>query len=440
MANSPDGAQIERSIEQFLLAHPDGALWVGFSGGRDSSVLLHALSRLAAARARQLRALHINHGIHPDAQRWSQRAIAQAESWQVPIEVHRVALAGRPEVGEEARARAARHQVFRERLGPDDWILLAHHRDDQAETLLQRLISGAGLTGLAAMREATRIAGVRIGRPLLTVPGSLIAEYAQRHGLEPICDPANQDPRHERSWLRTQVLPLLAQRHPQITARLARTAGWMAESADWMSAQAELRRSERQGLDPTVLNIEDWGREPEPLRFELLAGWLDSLGQPRPGAVSFAHIESDLIEAREDANPQLRWGGGNLRRYRRSLVWVADRAVLPADWRVSWPIDRPLSLPNGLGDLRARGIAPDAQPALLEVSARAGGERFRPAANRPNRPLQHCLQELGVPPWERERLLLLWRAETLVAVLALDSGAVLLRNEGVEGWVFSVGA
>jgi len=429
---------VARALSEFLSANPDGRLRVGFSGGRDSAVLLTALAELEQARERDLRAIHIDHGLHPDSQQWAEHAVAMADKLALPISVTRVDLSGRSEVGTEARARQARREVYAQHMAAGDWVLLAHHREDQAETVLLRLLSGAGLNGLGAIRQVSPLGSAWVGRPLLSLPGSVIEEYAETRGVERLVDPANSDPQHERSWLRTQIMPQLALRHPEIAARLARTADWMQQSAGWMEQQAQLERAQRQGLDPATLDVRDWLSLPQPLRFEVLAGWLAELGLKRPGVVAFSQTESDLIAAREDANPQLRWSSGTLRRYRGHLAWVPMRASLAADYSVPWTLGESLPLPAELGQLNAVAALPSARPCALTVTVRRGGERFRQAPNRPNRTLQHWLQDLGVPPWERERLLLLWQADQLAAVLAADSGAVVLRNEAVDGWVFQM--
>ncbi len=431
--------QVAAAVDAFLRAHPHGRLWVGFSGGRDSATLLHALAQHPQAKSRQLRAVHIDHQLHPQSARWAKHARGQAEAWSVPIEVRQVDLRGRSEVGEEARARAARREVYAELLQAGDWMLLAHHREDQAETVLLRLFSGSGLVGMGAMRVVSAIGQGQIGRPLLGVSGDCVQAYADEHGIVALTDPANADPRHERSWLRTEILPRIAGRHPQISSRLARSAEWFAATADWLQQQAASERARRQGIDPAALNIADWQTLAEPLRHQIVSLWLRDLGLAEPGAVAFAHLESDLIAARSDANPGLRWGSGSLRRYRQSLVWVTDRDPLPDDWAADWTLAEPLSLPARLGLLRAEQVGEGDSKLRLKASLRRGGERFRPRPDRPSRPLQHCLQELGVPPWERQRLLLLSNEQELVAVLAIDSGAVVLRNDGITGWVFSLG-
>jgi len=434
-----DRDPVRAAVVSFLAANPHGRLRVGYSGGRDSAVLLSVLAGLDQAHARELTAVHVDHGLHPDSADWAEHAKRIADCLDVPIAVHRVDLRGRGEVGVEARAREARREVYAQHLAPGDWMLLAHHREDQAETLMLRLLSGAGLQGLGAMREVSSLGSARIGRPLLKLPGSAVEAYAQANQIVRINDPANADPQHERSWLRAEIMPQLTQRHPELSARLARTADWLQESAQWMAHQAQIERANRQGLDPAWLDVHDWSDLPQPLRYEVLAGWLEAMGQGRPGVVAYAHIESDLIGARVDANPQLRWGKGHLRRYRLALAWVPTRPKLSADWSASWSMQSALELPARLGQLHATAIVDSAVPRSLKVTSRRGGERFRQAVNRPNRPLQHWLQELGVPPWERERLLLLAdQSGCTLAILAADSGTVLMRNEALQGWAFEL--
>lgn len=432
-------------IEAFLRRWPDGRLRVGFSGGRDSSVLLALLAESAAARQRDLRAIHVDHGLHPESADWARLARQFAAKLDVPVELVRVELSGRREVGIEARARAARREVYARQLQVGDWILLAHHLRDQAETLLLRLYGGAGPAGLAAMAEVAELPPGRIGRPLLTVPAEAIEACARERALTWLEDPANLDDRHDRSWLRQTLLPPLRARVPQIDQRLARCADWMRQLNRIVVELATLERARRQPVGPDQLNIDGWSELAEPLRFEIIAGWLAGLGLPRPGVVAFEQFESQLIGSAADAQPQIRWGEGRLRRYRLQLYW------LPSDAEAPWPqplevaLGGRLLLPDGriLSSASTVDIRPPAcalSPAPIRITRRQGGEHFRAAAQRPNRPLKHLLQELGVPPWRRAQLLLLWQGDELVAVLDGSSGRTLLQNDKVSTWRFSVSA
>jgi tRNA(Ile)-lysidine synthase len=430
-------ADLQRHIEAFLQRWPEGRLRVGYSGGRDSTVLLALLAASPAARARELRAIHVDHGLHPESTHWATRAVEYTHSLSVPCEVVRVDLRERGEVGIEARARAARREVYARYLETGDWILLAHHQRDQAETLLLRLCAGAGPAGLGAMAEVTSFATGRIGRPLLAIASAEIQTWAEARQLEWIEDPANRDHQHDRSWLRDVLLPPLRVRIPVIDQRLARTADWLRQLDGLLGELARVELGKR-STDRPQLALDGWSELPEPLRFEVLASWLTAQGLPRPGVVAFGQIEQDLIGAGPDADPQIPWGNGRLRRYRQQLYW------LPRKPRRPWPgdLDAVLGQPVALPDQRhlisepLAGSKPDPSP--YRVTRRVGGERFRPAAHRPSQTLKHLLQDLAVPPWRRQQLLLIWLGADLAVVLDGEDGRTLLQIEALEQWRFRI--
>jgi tRNA(Ile)-lysidine synthase len=431
-------ADLQRHVEAFLQRWPTGRLRVGYSGGRDSTVLLALLAASPAARARDLRAIHVDHGLHPDSSLWATRSAEFAESIRVPCELVRVDLSTRAEIGIEARARAARREVYARHMDPGDWILLAHHQRDQAETLLLRLFAGAGPAGLGGMAAVTQFAVGRMGRPLLSIASAEIQNWAEAQHLHWIEDPANRDHQHDRSWLREALLPPLRERVPVIDQRLARTADWLRQLSGLLGELARIEL-DRRSSTPDQLELTAWFEQPEPLRFELLAAWLARLDLPRPGVVAFGRIEHDLIGASPDAEPQIPWGGGLLRRYRQRMYW------LPEQQRSTWParmdgvLGQPLRLPDRRELISEPVPGERVEPGPFQVSRRVGGERFRPDARRPSQTLKHLLQDLVIPPWRRQQLLLIWRGEELAAVLDDEDGHALLHNEAMRQWRFRIG-
>ncbi len=431
-------ADLQRHIEAFLQRWPEGRLRVGYSGGRDSSVLLALLAASASARARDLRAIHVDHGLHPESTQWATHAVEFTHSLSVPCEVVRVDLRERSEVGIEARARAARREVYARYLEACDWILLAHHQRDQAETLLLRLFAGAGPAGLGAMAEVTSFATGRIGRPLLAIASAEIQTWAEARQLEWIEDPANRDHQHDRSWLRDVLLPPLRERIPVIDQRLARTADWLRQLDGLLGALARVELGKR-STAPNRLTLEDWFDLAEPLRFEVLATWLRTLGLPRPGVVAFGQIEQALIGAGPDADPQFPWGDGQLRRYRQQLYWLRcqPRCVWPD--QIAGVLGQPMTLPDQRHLLSEPLAGAKADPGPYRVTRRVGGERFRPAAHRPSQALKNLLQDLAIPPWRRQQLLLIWLGEELAVVLDGEDGRTLLQSESQRQWRFRIG-
>ncbi|MCC7248835.1 MAG: tRNA lysidine(34) synthetase TilS, partial [Lysobacter sp.] len=205
---------------------------VGFSGGLDSTVLLHRLAADPAMRAHGLRAVHIDHGLHPDATRWAEHARTVCAALGIECRTITVAVPRESGLGPEASARRARRAAFAEALAAGEVLALAQHRDDQAETFLLRALRASGPDGLAAMRPWRAFASGWMWRPLLDVPRSDLLAYAEREGLQWIEDPSNRDESIDRNWLRHRVLPLLRERWPQADVALARAAALSAEASD----------------------------------------------------------------------------------------------------------------------------------------------------------------------------------------------------------------
>jgi tRNA(Ile)-lysidine synthase len=390
------------SLATALAAAPVGPLSVGYSGGLDSSVLLHAFAQLPEARARGLRALHVDHGLHADSPRWAAHCTAVCAALDVPLQVLQVEVRDVETLGLEAAARQARYAAFASQQASGGVLALAQHRDDQAETLLLRLLHGAGHEGLAGMRILRPFARGWLWRPLLGQARAELERYAARHALQWLEDPANRDPRHARNHLRHAVLPALAARWPDAAARIAAAAARLRDEAEVLDDVAAKALAQAQGVDPATLAIASLRSQPPALRRTVLGRWLDQLGLPRPPPGLWQRLEPDLLDARVDATPLLAWRGAELRRYRDLLFAMAPLPPLDTDWSHRWDGTEPLVLPAGFGRL---ALDPPQPIEPMTVAPRRGGERLRQPGVR--RELRTLLQDLGVPPWTRDRLPLL---------------------------------
>ncbi|GAB2652562.1 tRNA lysidine(34) synthetase TilS [Arenimonas aestuarii] len=380
----------------------DGPLLLACSGGMDSTVLLHRLAREPALRARGLRAVHVDHGLHPQSAAWAEACAANCLQLGVDLQILRVSVVETGQ-GLEAAAREARHAAFAQSLAPGEGLVTAHHRDDQAETVLLRLLRGAG-DGLAAMRPLRPFADGWLWRPLLDVPRDTLQAYARDHALHWLEDPSNQSDRHDRNFLRHHVLPRLAQRWPQAGQSLARSARLLATQADLLAGEDQRRLARVQGIDPATLSLPALMAEAAPWRARLLRAWVASLDLPPLPGDAPESIESDLLAARPDAGACFAWSGAVVRRWRDLLHAGPDLPPLDANFSVAWSGREPLVLPTG--DLLRLEPA-RAFDAPLRVHARQGGERLVLPGREHHTTLKHALQDLGVPPWERARLPLL---------------------------------
>lgn len=408
-------------LEAALADAPTGRLLTGFSGGLDSSALLHALASLPAARARGLKAIHVDHGLHPDSSRWADHCRDVCAALGVPLHVARVDVVGGGD-GPEAAARRARWAAFRDHATTDDILVLAQHRDDQAETVLLRLLRGAGPTGLAAMRPwSEREDGLRVWRPLLATPRSTLQAHADRHHMRWLDDPSNAATEFDRNHLRLEVLPLLRQRWPRVDAVLAQAAERMADARAIEQDAATRLLARAATLCPEMIALPPLLAAPRPQRWAALRAWLARHGVVVAGAARLARIDRELIEASIDADPRLVIGNIVLRRHRQHLYALDAGTDLPLDYRITWNGLAPLTLPDG-SQLQL-DPAP-ASPLALTVSSRQGGERLRTQVQGPRRELRLLFQELGVPTWQRARWPVLWLDGEVAAfadlVLAAD--------------------
>jgi tRNA(Ile)-lysidine synthase len=401
MASSrkPRSAEVLAAVARAAPELAGKRIVVGLSGGVDSVVLLHALSREVPG----VRAAHINHRLSPNAERWARFCRRLCRRLGVPLTVRRVRVARRGE-GLEAAARAARYAAFAKLSF--DVLALAHQLDDQAETVLMNLLRGAGARGASGMRARTAFRGRTLSRPLLEVPRESIVAYAREHQLAWIEDESNLSDAYARNFIRLQVAPLLSARYPRWREALARAARHFARS------DADARVLLREFLAAKGL------RAPSEAK---LVDMLRQLTAAAPGT----RIEHD---------------GAELRVY-RGEVRVAPVRKPGAFQPVRWHGERKLTLPALGGELRfrrARGRGIDTrwvQEGEMQVKLRAGGERLQPDARRPRRTLKNLFQEAGVPPWERERLPLLYRGDELVWApgLGVDTRYAAARKRA--GWV-----
>ncbi|SFK28285.1 tRNA lysidine(34) synthetase TilS [Lysobacter sp. cf310] len=400
-------------LHQALHDLPAGPLCVGYSGGLDSSVLLHALAATPAARAQGLRAWHVHHGLHAQADAWAAQCAEICAALSVPLTVSRVNVAHDRGDGPEAAARRARHAAFEAGLDAGETLALAHHRDDQAETFLLRALRASGPDGLAAMRRWRDCGPGRLWRPLLELPRSALEAYAREHGLRWIEDPSNADDAYDRNFLRRRVLPLLRERWPQADAALAASAGLNAQAATLLEREDALALAQVRSADPQALSRAGLRALAPARRARVLRRWIAALGLPSLPAQGVLRIETDLLDARGDAEAEFAWSGAVIRAWRDLLHAQAQAPALPADWRAHWDGRAPLALPGG-GELRLEGAA--ALEAPCEAHARVGGERIVLPGRAHGHSLKQALQSLGVPPWERRRLPLLSRDGALLAV------------------------
>jgi len=398
--------------------------WVAYSGGLDSSVLLHALVTIRDQLPFALYALHVDHGLHQDSHSWAAHCVRICARLGVPLQIWCLDLA--PVRGEslEAVARQARYASMAERLGSDDLLLAAQHRDDQAETLLLALLRGSGPAGLAAMPPVAPLGRGRLVRPLLEFGRAALLDYARSWKLQWLEDPSNRDLRHDRNFLRHRVLPRLTERWPACATSITRSAAHCAEAQAIIDPLARNASLEVAGQRPGTLSIERLLNLTLPLRKAVLRQWFRGQGRVLPNAGNLDRILTEVMTARADANPLVAWPECEVRRYRDDLFAMAPLPPVPPPAPICW-CRGILTLPDGLGCLGllavdGRNLDPqDVFVHGLEVRFGVTGLFCRWEREKHRRSLKKLLQERGVPPWMRPYIPLIFTQSDLVAVGSL---------------------
>ncbi len=391
-------------------------LCVAFSGGADSMALLAALAALQARTGFQLRALHINHRLQPQADAMAASALRAARTLGVNCEVVRAPVRVPRGASLEASARTVRYAALRARLAPGEWLLLAQHREDQFETVLLQLLRGAGVAGLAAM---PMLSGPLL-RPLLPVSAAALRGYLQRRGIRWHEDPSNADERFDRNYLRRHLTPLIEARWPGAAQTVARSATLAAEAQTLLETLAD--RDLRVARDGAALQVSVLRRLGAAERRNALRRWLALMELPLPDQRRLQEIAGPVLRARHDAQPLVAWPGAELRRHGDLLYARPAPGAAPAaaprtvrwDWRaqprVHLGAGGSLSLvPDASGPLAVTAL-----PAQFAIRFRVGGERL--VREHGQQTLKRLLQEHRLPPWLRAAVPLLYAGRRLVAV------------------------
>ncbi|WP_445937233.1 tRNA lysidine(34) synthetase TilS [Pseudomonas sp.] len=398
---------------------------IALSGGLDSTVLLHLLASLAQREALPpLSAIHVHHGLQAAADAWPAHCRALCAALSVPLQVEFVHVA--PGSSLEQAARDARYAAFAGRLGADELLLTAQHRDDQAETLLFRLLRGAGVHGLSAMPVSRALGVGQLVRPLLNCSRDELLAYAREHKLSWVEDPSNADERFSRNYLRRQVLPALLGRWPQAATNMARSAAHLSEAAQLLDelAQQDVAAaevfSEFAWLPLPVLALPVLRSLSEPRQRNALRYWLRPL-TAMPDSEHWAGWQT-LRDAAQDAAPVWKLAAGELRRGDERLWWLAgDWLCSPVPVNVTVQGNQHVLFPAN-GSVRIDGQLPAGN---WQLGYRQTGDQIL-LPGRGHRDLKRLFNELRVPAFVRDRLPLLRLDNQVVAVANLPGmqGAV----------------
>jgi tRNA(Ile)-lysidine synthase len=436
--------QVTAALEQCLLRYVPrtASICVAFSGGADSMVLLHAL-RLSAGD-RTVRALHVDHGLQPDSGAWADACRRTCLALNIPFTLVHAEVDLAAGLGLEAAARESRYAAIEAQLAQGEVLVTAHHQRDQLETMLLRLLRGAGVHGLASMPVHSWRGTMELLRPLLAVPADIIRAYAVAEQLDWIDDPSNTDLSMDRNFLRHEILPAILGRWNAAEKTVARAARLCAESAALLD---EIAQQDLAGiLDGHRLNLDGLKILSAARQRNAIRHVLHLLDLAIPSEKQLTHALTHLMEAKCDGQPEAAWPGVRIRRFRQQLWFYPENTdpltnAAPAETYL-WNPAATLSMGNVRGTLvstpaHGAGIAAEYCAKALQVKFRQGGERLRINRNGRTRELKNLLQEMGVVPWMRGHIPLIYSDDQLVAVGDIWVNADFAAHDGASGQVIT---
>lgn len=408
----------------FQLVPEIDTVWVAYSGGCDSHVLLHALKYFLSEKIPEisLKAIHINHQLHPKAKEWAEHCQAIGVKLDVPCHIKNIKIELPRGTSLEAQARIIRYQAFQSIMDSKSLLVTAHHQDDQAETVLLQLLRGAGVSGLAAMPTFTTWKKGYHGRPLLAISRSIIRDYAQKKGLNWVEDDSNQSLCFDRNYLRQKVLPLLVERWPQANRTIARSAIHCASAHSLLTELGEQDYRETLGTSPSTLSIRALLQLPLTRQQNLLRYAMRELGFSVPSTAKINQIIHEMLSARPDTQPIVTCHNMIMRRYRDNLFFLPSELKIdipPLDQM--WDLRVPFILPNGLGYLSAQpnekgNLTLPEETQTLTISTRRPGQSSKLPGRTYHKTLKKLFQEWGIPPWLRWQIPLLSYQDQLLGV------------------------
>ncbi len=402
---------------------------IAFSGGLDSTVLLHLLAYLAKSESLPpLSAIHIHHGLQAAADAWPQHCQSVCDALGVPLLIEHVTV--QPGASLERAARDARYAVFSALTQANEALITGQHRDDQAETLLFRLLRGAGVRGLSGMPQQRPVGQGMLIRPLLDVTRAELERYAQAHSLSWIEDPSNQDRQFSRNYLRHQVMPVLSERWPQTQANMARSAAHLREAQGLLDELAQIDLTQAatahdfEWLGLPSLELAPLAALSAARQRNALSHWLEPLTR-LPDTDHWSGW-TDLCDAAPDASPVWRLADGELHRSAGRLWWLSGHWLRTPMIGVEWQSPASALRLADNGHVTFSGQTPVGP---LRIAYRQGGEVMQ-LADRGHRDLKRLLNERAVPGFMRGRLPLLFRGDELLAVANLPG----LDGHAQDGW------
>lgn len=427
---------IAHVAEEFNRLNNPANLYIAYSGGLDSHVLLYLLAELRQSVKFRLQAIHINHHLQQQSSAWAQHCQTVCEKMQVPLIVADVDA--KPLAGEspEASARTARYGKIKEIVGDSAMTALAHHQDDQAETLLLQLFRGAGVRGTAAMPIVSRDA--RYWRPLLRVSRACLLQFAQQQQLTWVEDDSNQSEHYDRNFIRHQVLPVIQARWPQINKTLARVSALHADSDYLIALQADDLLSKVINRKKNTLALEPLKQLRSSEIRSVLRHWITIRGLALPSEKQLEQLMTNVVFSRQDAQAIVHWAGVEARRYKNQLYIMPALSAFPTNRSYYWHGNTALDLPELQAQLvcqKSVGLTDDVFAPPWRVFYRQGGELCCDSKGMSIR-LKRIFQQLDLPTWLRDRQPLIACQEQVIAIAGLWHSPLLKQANAAYRYTF----
>ena len=399
---------------------------VGFSGGLDSTTLLHVMHAFELP----VHAVHINHNLFKDSDIWEQHCKEFCKQQGINLSVEHLTIDKVTKKSIEELARNARYQSLFQFVGEQDALVTAHHKNDLAETLILQLMRGSGPPGLAAMQKDSTTKYGRQLRPLLDCSRDDILEYADNNSLKWIEDPTNQNTDFNRNYVRMEILPRLMERWPATLQTLSRVVELQANTLQCLRDLANVDLSKAKTDDSHVLNIGVLQTIHEVRLLNALRGWISNHAMRAPSKKLLEQIAKDIVYKQStDTSPVQTWEDGEIRRYRDRLYLMKPLPEHDPSQVLKWNINQPLLIESlGLSlsrsDLEQNSVSIPPGTDMLTIRFRQGGERLKPFGKKHHRSLKNLFQEADLPPWQRDRIPLIYYQDELISVLGYWNASV----------------